>query len=548
MPHRTSPPADAQAALSAHHALVAQLRRPAAWPCPVGEVALIETHISTLLLAGDRVYKLKKPVALGFVDFSTLQARREACEQELRLNRRTAPRWYQAVVPVLQGPDGPRFGADAPPDGPVLDWAVQMQRFDDSERFDRLADQGRLGPQHIDRLAEAVLRLHAPLPPAPPGHGRADLARHWARENIAELRALLAPGDSADAALLAALDGWTEARGAQLAPLMELRRATGHVREGHGDLHLANIVWDQGQAVLFDALEFNDTLRHLDTVADLAFAYMDLQAHGLPRLAWRLVSAVFEANGDYGGLPLLAWCAVYRALVRAKVALLSAADAAHRDQARRYLQLAAQLAGLGAAARRPLLLLTCGVSGTGKSTVAAALAERRGAVRLRSDVERKRLYGLAPTEVAPAGVELYGADATRRTYERLQEVAALALQAGESVVVDAAFLRRAERDAMRALAAAHGADCRVVLCQAPKAVLRERLLARRARGGDASDATPEVLLQQLRWVEWPAADEAGVVVLDTDVAADELARRCDAIELDPPGGGAAPPAAGAESG
>ncbi|MBI5255266.1 MAG: AAA family ATPase [Burkholderiales bacterium] len=549
-----SSPAETTQALAAHAERVAALRRPGALAHTAAAVDLVETHLSSLLMAGEHVYKLKKPVVLGFVDFSTLAARREACEEELRLNRRTAARWYLGVVPVVMGADGPRL--DGP--GPVLDWAVHMRRFDDTQRYDRLASQGRLAAQHIDPLVAAVHRFHAHLPPAPPGHGRADGVRHWARENLAELAPLL--HNPREATLLAALAGWTEARGAELAPLMELRRLTGHVRECHGDLHLANIAWVDEAPLLFDALEFNETLRHLDTIGELAFTFMDLLAHGQPRLGWRFLSGALEASGDHEALPLLAWHAVYRALVRAKVALLPAvaapppggpgtvADAQPASTpaqalASRYLQLAAELAGLVPAPQglpRPMLLLCGGVSGAGKSTVAGWLAERWGAVRVRSDVERKRLHGLAPTARPVSAAELYGAEATRRTYQRLQEVAALALSAGESIVVDAACLRRDERLAMQALARRHGAAYRLVWCEAPLPVMRQRLVARLAEGRDPSDATPEVLAWQMGIAEWPAADEEPTLWrVSTDRPLPALLQHCEALATSTRADGAA---------
>lgn len=545
-------PAAAAAALGVHAALVAALRRPGACAGAPEAAGLIETHLSSLLLAGAQVYKLKKPVRLGFVDFSTLQARHEACMHELRLNRRTAPRWYQAVVAVRRGADGPCIAApQIEPDhaaaaaGPLLDWAVQMRRFDDSQRADRLARAGLLTPAMVDQLAAVVVRFHAQQNPAPPGYGRADATRHWARENLAELAALLT--DAVDTSTVVALQHWTETQGAALAGLMDLRCRTGHVREVHGDLHLGNIVWADGAPVLFDALEFNDTLRHIDTVGDLAFTFMDLQAHGLPRLAWRFISAALEAEGDHGALPLLAWWAVYRATVRAKVALLAARsahglmadlaqdraqDRAHDlAQARHYLALASTLAGLHRVAPwpdKPPLVLTFGLAGAGKSVVAGLLAERLGVLRVRSDVERKRLFALPPTARAVPG--LYSPEATRRTYERLQELAALALQAGMGIVVDAASLRRSERDAMRAVAAQHGAAFTLLLCDAPPAVLRARVAQRQHSGVDASDATLDVLAFQQAVADWPGADEAAVRI-DTDVPLVDLAGRVAGLAM-----------------
>ncbi len=551
------PTASDPAALFNHARMVAELRRSGACAGAADAPGLIETHLSSVLLAGTQVYKLKKPVVMGFVDFSTALARREACEQELRLNRRTAPRWYLAVVAVRQTADGARITLPGDPlaaGAPVIDWAVHMRRFDDSQRLDRLAQRGELTGPMVDSLAAVVARFHAQQPPAPPGFGRADATRHWARENLTELAALL-PADvdgvpDPDRAAVAALQRWTEARGAALAGLMDLRCRTGHVREVHGDLHLANIVWSEGAPVLFDALEFNDTLRHIDTLGDLAFTFMDLQAQGLPRLAWRFISAALEASGDWAALPLLAWWAVYRAAVRAKVALLGAvghtdvaaqqADTAQQAallQARHYLGVATTLAGLAPVATADAqsgglrMVLMCGLAGAGKSLVAGALAERLGAVRVRSDVERKRLFASAPTARAVPG--LYSPDATRRTYERLQELAQQALDAGVSVVIDAASLRRSERDALRALAARHGVRFCLLVCAAPPEVLRARVQQRQRADTDASDATPDVLAFQQGVAEWPGADEAADMVhLNTDRPWLELAAAVETLTLD----------------
>lgn len=580
MSHRASfpPPLTNPAALAAHALMVTALRQPGACAGAPGASGLIETHLSSLVLAGAQVYKLKKPIVTGFVDFSTLEARHEACEQELRLNRRTAPRWYLAVVAVRQTASGARIalaGDSAVTQAPVLDWAVHMRRFDDSQRLDRLAQRGELTGDMIDQLAETVARFHAQQVPAPPGYGRSEATRHWARENLEEL-ATLVQGD-ADQQAVAALQRWTEQRGAALASLMDLRCRTGHVREVHGDLHLGNVFWFDGAPVLFDALEFNDSLRHIDTLGDLAFCFMDLLAQGQPRLAWRFISNALGASGDWAALPLLAWWAVYRAAVRTKVALMGAAglgaagsgDAAQRlaldGQVQRYLAVAAGLAGLDqpevggssgvaaattartapspanglattAATAAPTglrLVLMFGLAGAGKSTVAAALAERLGAVRLRSDVERKRLFGATPTARTVPG--LYTLDATRRTYERLQELAHEALGAGVSVVVDAASLRRIERDGMREVAAKHGAEFTLLVCTAPSAVLLERVQLRQRADNDASDATPEVLSFQQGVAEWPGDDEAADLLrLNTDLPRSALAVQTENLVLGMP--------------
>ncbi len=482
-----------------------------------------ETHISSLLVAGDEVFKFKKPVKLPFVDFSTPVLRRHFCEEELRLNRRTAPQLYRGVVTLGGEP------------------ALWMRRFDNAGLFDVLAREGRLTAGHIDALALEIARFQATLAPSPPGFDAAEVATRWAADNLRELQAMGAALTGADAAAhpppptpptqpthpappaqparpaqpagwaspedLADLVEWNAARAEALAPLLRARQAAGAVVEGHGDLHLGNIVWHEGRPLLFDALEFNAELRHADRLADPAFTFMDLLDHGLPALAWRLMSQWLEAGGDWDALPMLRWCAAYRALVRAKVALLQQrpADAVRRIALARTLAVAAPA---------PTLVLTTGLSGSGKSTVALGLVGTLGAVRVRSDVERKRLHGLAATARVADPALLYNPETTRRTYARLGEIARGGLAGGVNVILDAAFLRREEREAMRRLAAEAGAGFRILECVAPEAVLAERIRRRQALQHDASDADLAVLALQQR-VREPLAPEEGAERVDT---------------------------------
>lgn len=491
--------------LAEHERLVAALLRdPQAMRAAPAQRSLVATAISSLVMAGDDVFKLRKPLALDFLDFSTLERRRHDCKEELRLNRRTAPQVYVDVLPVTGTADAPRIGGDA---GRAIDWVLRMRRFDDSQRLDRLADRHELDAPLIDALALAVARFHAALPPSPLAYGRPDAVRHWAIENFDELQA--GPAGRSHAARLAALRAWTEAAFARLAPLLAARHAAGYVRECHGDLHLANIVRIDGVPLPFDCLEFNPALRHIDVIADLAFLFMDLQRRGLPAFAWRVVNAWAEHIGDYEGLATLRFFAVYRALVRAKVALLRAAqhDAQAWDAFERDLALAETLA---APRQGPLhLVVASGASGSGKSTVAQLLVDAIGAIRVRSDVERKRLFGMpAQTRPTPDQVpRLYGADATSRTYARIGDLSATLLGAGLHTVVDAAFLRRHERDAMRPIAAAAGARLTMIECDAPEGVLRERVARRGDDNRDASDADLAVLEHQLLARERAAEDE-----------------------------------------
>lgn len=523
---------DPQAALDAHRALVRGLARRAAWPEPLpprARVGVIETHISTLLLAGAHVLKLKKPVVLPFVDFSTAARRRWFCAEELRLNRRSAPALYLGLRPVIGPAAAPRIGGsdDSAAQAQAIDWGVWMRRFDQRLLYDRLARRGALGEAEVDALADAIARLHAAQPPSPARFGHPEALAAGVAANLRELRAT-APDDAlpADArARLDALAAWSTARADALVPRLAARRARGGVVEGHGDLHLGNVVWLDGEACLFDALEFDPALRHTDRVAELAFPFMDLLDHRLPALAWRLASRVLDASGDHDGLPALRWLAAHRALVRAKVALLTAAQGrsprAQRAAARRRIALAHAIAFPPRAAP---LVLTSGLSGSGKSTVAQMLAGRLGAVRVRSDVERKRLHALAPTARDADPAQLYGAEATRRTYARLLEIARDALAGGVGVVLDAAYLRRDERLQAQALARELGAPFAVVECRAPLPTLAARIACRQAAGGDPSDADLAVLAQQRRWCEPPAPDEP-VHGLDTDGTLADVARR-----------------------
>lgn len=508
-----------------HARLVAALRAALG-----GAVETIETHISTVLLAGEFAYKLKKPVDLGFLDFTTLAARRRFCEQELRLNRRTAPQLYLDVLAITGTVDAPRLGGAGEP----IDWVVRMRRFAAEDLLDARARAGRLDAACIDRLAAAIAAFHmqAPRVDAASALGSAGTVARWMLDNVEGLREHV--GASVDRARIDALADWTRRELERRAALLQARRRDGFVRECHGDLHLGNIVLVDGAPVPFDCIEFNDELRCIDVLSDLAFTVMDLLDRGEPRLAWRLLNAYLEATGDYGGVAPARAYLVYRALVRAKVALIRAQQPAvapalrereHGDFAA-HLALAERLAQPGA----PLLVAMHGLSGSGKTFVAQQLLERLGAVRVRSDVERKRMFSLAPTARVDAELrtELYGAEATRATYERLTDAARAIVDGGFAAIVDAAFLKRAEREAFAALAQSLGVRFALVACEAPVDVLRERVAARAAADRDASDATLDVLERQLGWRE-PVQDDERAVRIRTDADFHEVARRCDAL-------------------
>ena len=513
-----------------HTALVAALRHPAAYPHRVDAVEVLETHISSVLLAGEYAYKLKKPVDLGFVDFSLLARRRHFCEEEIRLNRRTAPTLYLDVVPIARSHTGAlRVGGD----GTVIDYAVRMRRFARDARLDQMAKLDTLDAALIDQLAEAIAAFHARCGCAPSDRtfGAPDEIHRWTRDNLRELQRLTP--DPIQRQRIDHLARWTETEFERRAAVFVERRAAGYVRECHGDLHLGNVVLIEGRPVPFDCIEFNPQLRFIDVMSDVAFAWMDLIDHGLPRLAWRFLNGYLEATGDYAGLATLRFYAVYRALVRAKVALIrrgqpgtAATEREIEEQAcARYLAVAENLTQ-----RSPRrMVLTCGVTGSGKTTISQHLLELLGAVRVRSDIERKRLAGIAATDHRHIGIDagVYDATTTRRTYEQLTRAATGIIDAGFPAIVDATFLHRADRRMFRALAERLDARLTIVVCEAATETLRARVASRAQHGTDASDATLEVLAHQLGAFETPADDEMEIMQsIDTDTDPRSLSARC----------------------
>jgi predicted kinase len=394
-----------------------------------------------------------------------------------------------------------------------------MRRFDDAQRLDRVCARGQLTAQHVSTLARAIVQLQdcAAVTTDPDGFGSATAALRPALDNLSICEQKNA--DVLTRARLGVLRQWTEQQASQLSPLFAQRLDQGWVRECHGDLHLGNMLLQDGAVRLFDCIEFNAGLRWIDVASDLAFAFMDLLHHGQGGLASWLLSEVLSATGDYGCAPVLRFYAVYRAMVRAKVAAIRLAQPGQpqmpvdpAEGSRRELQAYLGLAERLARPQALRLTITHGVSGCGKSVAAQQrlLQDAGGStLRLRSDVERKRLFGLSALQRSGSALDngLYSATAHAQTYARLAGLADGLLQAGWSVVVDAAFLRRSERQTFADLAHRHGAHFGIVAPQAQVAVLRQRIVARAAAGTDPSEATLEVLDKQLAWVEPLSADE-----------------------------------------
>jgi hypothetical protein len=482
------------------------------------ESHVIETHISWVLVAGACAYKIKKPVRFGFLDFSTLDAQHHFCKEEVRLNRRLVPALYIGVVPVHAAATGPALGAH----GPVIEYAVKMHRLPPlSLASERLA-RGALDAGQLARLAWRLAAFHraAPVADAGSSFGRAERVRGDAVRALDGLEPLV--GRQACSPLRA----WLQSQAGALAGRWEQRLAAGRVREGHGDLHLDNVLVQEPDVSAFDCIEFDPALRWIDVMNDIAYLVMDLLAHGRRDLAFAFLDAYLEASGDHDGLDVLRFYQVYRAVVRALVTALRerghvAGDGLHAAD---YLRLAGQLAEPG----RARLLITHGLPGAGKTHVTQQLLERAGAIRLRSDVERKRMAGLAASASSRASGDLYTRSATEATYGRLAELARTTLTAGYPTIVDAAFLRRPQRDALRGLAAELQVPFSILDCNAPLPLLRERVLARQAHGGDASEADVAVLERLAACEEPLATDERACTIevrTDQPLAMATLLRR-----------------------
>jgi aminoglycoside phosphotransferase family enzyme/predicted kinase len=482
-------------------ATIEQLLAAASCNDDTGQATLHETHISWVILSGDFAYKIKKPVSFGFLDFSSLQLRRHFCGEELRLNRRFSPELYLAVVAITRD----ERGAQIEGSGPTIDYAVKMRRFDEEQLLDNVAACGGLSHSLLRALGRELAQLHSTLPTCHPDPAGGEPGTPAALVEAIEQNFLLIrkyPLPKAQLAQLRAVRQWSQQRYKDLLPVLTQRVLDGWVIDGHGDAHLGNIALVDGAVRLFDCIEFNASFRIMDSVSEIAFLTMDLDARGYHNESHRLLTDYLEYRGDYAGLALLDLYRSYFAMVRAKVSLLREAEQhtalTSTDGYREFLRYL-QLAQRYIEPNRCFLAITHGVSGTGKSTIAGGLVAASGAVRIRSDVERKRLAGLSPEQrSAPRDeAELYGATMSRKTFSRLETLAAMTVGAGFGVIIDATFLHRRVRDSFRELARKLSVPFVIIDCVAEPDQMRERLVERERRRQDASEAGVAVMEQQL---------------------------------------------------
>lgn len=501
--------------------LIRSLRNPAAYPHEADGFQLIETHISWVFLCGPYAYKIKKAINLGFLDFSTLEKRQFYCAEELRLNGRLAPELYLAVVPITGSPQQPRLGGS----GEAIEYAVKMRRFPQEALLSHRVRRGLLTTTHIDQIILQVADFHQSIPAASPGtrYGDADQVAAPVNENLVQIRERTQNPRHIE--MLDHMSAWAEQEHLARREWFRKRKELGFIRECHGDMHLGNMAIVDGRLVIFDGIEFNPDLYWIDVMSEAAFLCMDLEDDKRGDFAIRFLNGYLELTGDYEGLRVLRYYLAYRAMVRAKVAGIRVHQAAEQDpqssealEFERYLQLA-----LGyTRAQRPVLFITHGLSGSGKSTLSSPLSERLGAIRIRSDRERQRLFGTGRTKGEASTVDqgVYSSDATHRTYARLAELATAVLESGHSVIIDATFLRRQQRDHFKQLAHRLGAPMRILFFHADADVLRQRIRGRERAGSDISEADVNVLEHQLTGYAGLDGDEQGyTVTIDTESVA-----------------------------
>lgn len=472
-------------------ALLAFLGSPEAYPFTPASIRVVQTHASYVALVPPYVYKVKKAVNLGFLDFSTLPLQRQACRAEIRLNRRLCPDLYMGLVPITRAQGQLHFAGA----GPVVAYAVRMHYLPEGHFMHQLLARGAVTHADVDRIVETLAGLYEAQAPAAnrAAWGRVDALKISTDENFAQVEPALGAALSAPA--LATIKGYTRRFYAQHAADFNIRRQAGRIVDGHGDLHLEHIHITPEAVQIYDCIEFNDRLRYIDVASDVAFLAMDLDYNGRPDVARYFVDRMAQRLQDPGLLQMLDFYKCYRAFVRGKVAYLTGTEAevpaeeraARGAEARRYFQRALHYAVTGSG---PMVLVVMGRIGTGKSTQAAALAEALGWAHVSSDRVRKAQVGIDAQTRTPAAdrPRVYAPTQTRRTYQTLTDQALRRAAQGEGTVLDATFGNRTHRDALRAALQAQQIPYVLVELTAPPAAIQTRLAERAGGDGAVSDA------------------------------------------------------------
>jgi aminoglycoside phosphotransferase family enzyme/predicted kinase len=486
--------------------LINALLKPSFYNHAVDKIELVETHISWIILTGEFAYKIKKPVNFGFLDFSTLQKRRFYCEEELRLNRRFAPQLYLDLITITGTEDLPTLTGT----GDALEYAVKMKQFPSAALLSNMLDNGDLRERHMDRLAQTLADVHltAAVAETESRFGSLEAVSQPVSENFQQLREQLQAPEILQQ--LEKLESWSNAAEQRLQTEISKRKQQGYIRECHGDLHLGNIIMLQEKIIPFDCLEFNENLRWIDVLSEVAFLIMDLDDHQRTDLSRRLLNKYLEFTGDYSNLGILQYYMVYRAMVRAKVNALqlnqATLDQEKIDSTLSECKSYITLGNLYIAERKPLLIITHGFSGSGKTTISQFILEALPVIRIRSDIERKRLFkdqisgineenknNVNQSEINSG---MYTKEKSDLSYEHLRKLAEDIILAGQSVIVDAAFLLAEQRQHFSQLASLLNVPFRIIDCHADHAILEQRIQERQIYGDDASDASLDILLHQ----------------------------------------------------
>lgn len=510
--------------------LLQSLLNPEIYGHPVAVIELLETHISWVILTGEYAYKIKKPVNLGFLDFSTLEKRCFYCNEEIRLNKRLAPQIYLQTVAFTGSETSPQINGS----GPVLEYAVKMRQFRQQDQFDRLLEHNRLSHHDIRDLALLIAKFHqsARIVAADSNFGDAQHIYAPVEENYSQINTLVETDEYRKA--LQSLAHWSQSEFHRLQPQFIKRKNGGFVRECHGDMHLRNIAKYRGAIVVFDCIEFSDNLRWIDVISEIAFIEMDLHDRGRADYATILLNAYLQACGDYQGIPLLRFYLVYRAMVRAKVACIRAhqegIEARERTETLGELSHYLNLANGFTRPEPPALLITSGFSGCGKTYVSDQLMEYMPFIRLRSDIERKRLFGLAADDNSHSPIDsgIYTEEASVKTYQQLAELSHCILTSQWSVLVDAAFLFSDQRQPFQKLAADLNIPFLILHFYAPPSLLLERVRERQQSKSDASEADVLVLESQISRQKPPDSREIPYILeIDSskDIDTANLAQR-----------------------
>jgi aminoglycoside phosphotransferase family enzyme/gluconate kinase len=500
--------------------LIRSLLKPDVYDHPVTDIELIETHISWVILTVAYAYNIKKPINLGFLDFSTLEKRLFCCNEELRLNSRLAAAIYLEVVAISGTPEQPVL----PGTGAAIEYAVKMVQFPQQVQLDNMLANGELEKYHMDAIAELVAGFHTSTDVAAEDSSFGDPEHVYqpVAENFTQIRQHLHNNKYDEQ--LDLLEGWSKETFGSLKRVFEQRKQEGYIRECHGDMHLRNLVWFNGEPLAFDCLEFNPALRWIDTLSEVAFLVMDLQDRNEPELAQRFLNAYLEHCGDYQGMHVFHFYLAYRALVRAKVDAIRAGQPGiaevdkheAEEEFHAYLKLAQSYTRLS----KPGLIITRGMSASGKSTLTQPLLELMGAIRVRSDVERKRLFGIGVGVDSAAEIDkgIYSVEAGIRTYEKLLLLTNTLLEAGFTVIVDAAFLKYEQRQPFREMALNKKVPFIILEFTAAAETLRQRI---KARTQDISDADLSVLEHQLATAKPVHESElTNLIEVDTEKAFD----------------------------